>query len=53
MQQRLADPQYAHLTLLAIGMDAGFNSKSSFNAVFKKHTKMTPSQFRAQAGVAS
>lgn len=48
VQQRLADPQYAHLTLLAIGIDAGFNSKSSFNAVFKKHTKMTPSQFRAQ-----
>lgn len=49
VKERLVDPTYAHLTLLAIGMEAGFNSKSSFNAVFKKHTKMTPSQFRAQA----
>ena len=46
VQQRLTDPAYAHLTVLAIGLDAGFNSKSSFNAVFKKHVKMTPSQYR-------
>ena len=48
VQRRLADPAYAHLTVLAIGLDAGFNSKSSFNAVFKKHVKMTPSQYRTQ-----
>ncbi len=47
VQRRLADPALAHLTVLAIGLDAGFNSKSSFNAVFKKHAKMTPSQYRA------
>jgi AraC-like DNA-binding protein len=34
-----------HLSLLAIALDSGFNSKSSFNSVFKKHTRMTPSQF--------
>jgi AraC-like DNA-binding protein len=34
-----------HLSLLAIALDSGFNSKSSFNSVFKKHTGMTPSQF--------
>ena len=50
VRRRLADPQNAHLTVLAIGLDAGFNSKSSFNAVFKKHVKMTPSQYRAQGG---
>ncbi len=50
VQTRLADPQHAHLTLLAIGLEAGFNAKSSFNAVFKKHTGMTPSAFRAQHG---
>lgn len=32
-------------TLLDIAMDAGFSSKSSFNAVFKKHTGKTPSQY--------
>ena len=48
VQERLTDPDYAHLTLLAIGLEAGFNSKSTFNAVFKKHTGMTPSQYRKQ-----
>lgn len=46
-RQRLADPAQAHLTVISIGLDAGFNSKSSFNAVFKKMTGQTPSAFRA------
>ena len=50
VQRRLVDPGSAHLTVLALGLEAGFNSKSSFNAVFKKHTKMTPSQYREQVG---
>ena len=37
-----------HFTLLAIGLDAGFNSKTSFNTIFKKHTGKTPSEFRSQ-----
>ncbi len=32
-------------TLLAIALDCGFNSKSSFNRVFKKMTGQTPSEF--------
>jgi AraC-like DNA-binding protein len=32
-------------SFLAIALDAGFNSKSSFNGVFKKHKGMTPSQY--------
>lgn len=46
VKQQLRDPQSAEQTILAIGLDAGFNSKSTFNAVFKKRTGMTPSQFR-------
>lgn len=34
-------------TLIAIAENAGFNSKSSFNAVFKKMTGLTPTQFKA------
>ncbi|NOT63157.1 MAG: AraC family transcriptional regulator [Acidobacteria bacterium] len=44
----LADPKKDHLTLLAIAFEAGFNSKSTFNSVFKKHKQMTPSEFKKQ-----
>lgn len=45
-KKKLLDPKMQHYTVLAIAEDVGFNSKSSFNAVFKKHTNMTPSEFR-------
>jgi AraC-like DNA-binding protein len=32
-------------SILAHALDSGFNSKSSFNNVFKKHTSKTPSQY--------
>jgi AraC-like DNA-binding protein len=32
-------------TMLGIGLDAGFNSKASFNRYFKKHTGRTPSDY--------
>lgn len=46
VKQRLVDPKYGHLTVLAIAHDAGFNSKSSFNMSFKKIVGLTPSQYR-------
>jgi AraC-like DNA-binding protein len=42
----LKDPGSQHLTLAAIGFEAGFNSVSSFNSIFKKATSFTPSQYR-------
>jgi AraC-like DNA-binding protein len=48
VKARLFEPKYAQLTLLAIAYDCGFNSKSSFNSVFKKHTGLTPSQYLKQ-----
>lgn len=44
----LRDPAQNHLTVLALGLDAGFNSKTAFNTIFKKHTGMTPSQYRRE-----
>ncbi len=51
VKRRLLDPKYAHYNILAIAHDAGFNSKSSFNMIFKKHIGMTPSQYRKEFGV--
>jgi AraC-like DNA-binding protein len=45
-KKRLLDPKTQHYTVLAIAEEVGFSSKSSFNAVFKKHTNTTPSEFR-------
>ena len=48
-RRRLADPDNDHLTVLAVGLDAGFASKSTFNRVFKAETGETPSAFRQRA----
>jgi AraC-like DNA-binding protein len=34
------------LSVLDIAFESGFNSKTSFNMVFKKHLRMTPTHFR-------
>ena len=34
------------LSVLDIAYESGFNCKTSFNVVFKKHLQMTPTQFR-------
>jgi AraC-like DNA-binding protein len=45
-KQLLIDPQKRHLNLAALGFEAGFNSVSSFNSIFKKVTSFTPSQYQ-------
>jgi len=45
-KQRLLDPKENQFVLLKIAFDVGFNSKSAFNASFKKITGVSPSQFR-------
>lgn len=44
--QLLKDPSKKKLTVLEILYEVGFNTKSSFNTAFKKHTNQTPTEFR-------
>ncbi len=47
----LEDARKDHLTLMSIALDAGFNSKSGFNLVFKKFMKITPSEYRQRSRI--
>lgn len=42
----LTNPKNDNLTILAIAYNCGFNSKSSFNRIFKQKTGLTPSEYR-------
>lgn len=44
--EKVQNVQYAHFTLLGIANEVGFNSKSTFNATFKKIKGLTPSEFK-------
>lgn len=41
----LARGEHKKRTLLDLALDAGFNSKTTFNSAFKKNTGMTPTQY--------
>ena len=49
----LADPRTENFTILSVGFEAGFNSKTTFNTVFKKFTGVTPTEYRDQKKSAS
>lgn len=46
VKKMLKDPSFHHYSILGIAYEAGFNSKSTFNKIFKEETGMTPSEFR-------
>ncbi|WP_025740902.1 AraC family transcriptional regulator [Aquimarina pacifica] len=45
-KQLMKNPQYANYKILAIGYEAGFPSKTSFNRIFKNLVGLTPSEFQ-------
>lgn len=46
VKEMLANPEYKHYTLLGIGLECGFNSKTSFNRIFKEETGFTPTEYK-------
>jgi AraC-like DNA-binding protein len=44
--ERFSEVKYNNYTILAIAFDAGFNSKTTFNSIFKSQTGLTPSEYR-------
>lgn len=50
VQRRIQAGEARTRKMLALAMDAGFASKSTFNDAFKKHTSQTPSAFRESVG---
>lgn len=46
---KLRDPEYDETTVLALALESGFHSLSSFNRAFKSTHDMTPTQYRNQA----
>ena len=44
--ERFNDPKFNNYTLLAIAFDSGFNSKATFNSIFKSQKGITPGQYR-------
>lgn len=46
VKRNLHSYEYAHYTIVSVGLEAGFNSKSTFYNAFKKHAGLTPSAYQ-------
>lgn len=46
VKEKLNNPAFSHYTVLGVGLECGFNSKTSFNRIFKDETGFTPSEFK-------
>lgn len=51
VKKKLTDPEFEKYSILGIAFESGFNSKSTFNKIFKEETGMTPSEFKKSGSV--
>ncbi len=49
LKAALVDPSSAGRGVLELAFEVGFSSKSTLNSFFKKHTGMTPTEFRSRS----
>jgi AraC-like DNA-binding protein len=47
-KRRIGAVEKGRMNVLAIALDSGFSSKSAFYTAFKRHTGMTPSEYKQQ-----
>ncbi len=48
LQKLLVDPSKKKFTILALGLDSGFNSKASLNRIFKEQTGLSPKEYQVR-----
>ena len=46
VKDRMQNPAFKNFSFLGLALDSGFNTKSAFNAAFKKNTGITPSEYK-------
>jgi len=46
VKEKLTDKKYEKYTILGIAFECGFNSKTSFNRIFKEETGLTPTAYK-------
>lgn len=46
VKEMISDPQYKNYTLLTMGLESGFTSKTTFYNAFKKVTGKTPNEYK-------
>ena len=46
VKEMISDPEYKNYTLLTMGLESGFTSKTTFYKAFKKVTGQTPNEYK-------
>ncbi len=48
VKKLIMEKEYLNYTIVSIGLESGFNSKSTFYSAFKKFTNLSPTQFKKE-----
>lgn len=46
VKKMIVNPEYSHYSILGLAFECGFNSKTTFNRIFKDETGQTPTEFK-------